>query len=92
MRRSLTRMIFDFTSKPFNLKDFQACHMSHLATFALKRFQPTGSHSLPRKAEAEKCLASPQANRSAPEINCITLVLNKPRKFSHLDYQSSRTR
>lgn len=56
--RSYTQMIFDFSSNPFNLKDFQACHTSHLATFAMKGFQPTGSRSLPREAEEEKFLAN----------------------------------
>lgn len=56
--RSYTRMIFDFSSNPFNLKDFQACHTSHLATFAVKGFQPTGSCSLPGEAEEKKFLAN----------------------------------
>lgn len=49
---------FDFSSKLVSLKDFQACHTSHLATSARKGCQPTGSHSLPREAEEEKFLAN----------------------------------
>lgn len=49
---------FDFSSKLVSLKDFQACHTSHLATSARKGCQPTGSHSSPREAEEEKFLAN----------------------------------
>lgn len=72
--RSYTQMVVDFSSSSFSLKDFQAWHTSHWATFTLKGSQPTGSCSRPRESEEGKFLAY----RYSLEINHYHPDLEKP--------------